>query len=287
MSRGFLYCELGSSIGTECPLGYFCPAGSAVPTPCPKGTYGASKNLTSQLECTLCDPGSFCDGLAMTLPRGQCNAGYICIEGADTAAPIEDSLNINGQPMGGPCPAGGYCDTGSYEAEPCPQGTYQNTTGSRTVDDCIACPIGYYCAGEAQPGVTGPCDAGFYCTGKAYTPQQFAAPAGYFTGVGYSAPEACDIGYYTPGPNYTECLSCPAGAYCPEQATDEYIGCPAGAYCEEGSYSYTLCPAGTYSNVTNLESLSQCIPCPEGQYCDTNGLTEPTGDCASASYSKL
>ena len=121
-------------------------------------------------------------------------------------------------------------------------------------------------------------------TGKATTAQQYAADPGYYTGIGYSQQSACDIGYYTPGANYSECLTCPQGAYCPSVATSNYTLCPAGAYCQEGSYTYTLCPASTYSNSTGMSSINDCNECPEGKYCDTNGLIEPVGDCAAGYY---
>lgn len=40
------------------------------------------------------------------------------------------------------------------------------------------------------------------------------------------------------------------------------------------------CPVGTFSNMTRLESADQCTSCTEGFYCETPGLTEPTGPCA-------
>lgn len=39
------------------------------------------------------------------------------------------------------------------------------------------------------------------------------------------------------------------------------------------------CPSGTYSNATQLTSASECWPCKEGYYCETQGLTQPTGPC--------
>ena len=40
-----------------------------------------------------------------------------------------------------------------------------------------------------------------------------------------------------------------------------------------------LCPAGTYSNATGLETVGQCETCTAGYYCEDPGLTEPTGPC--------
>ena len=73
---------------------------------------------------------------------------------------------------------------------------------------------------------------------------------------------------------------CQAKYYCPEGATRAtFLDCPMGAYCPAGSAMPTLCPNGTYSNVTNLEAKSECTICPGGYYCETEGLENPTGLC--------
>ena len=40
--------------------------GSDLGEPCRNGTYGQTDNLASADECTPCDPGSYCDGVALT-----------------------------------------------------------------------------------------------------------------------------------------------------------------------------------------------------------------------------
>ena len=40
--------------------------GSDLGEPCRNGTYGQTDNLASAEECTPCDPGSYCDGVALT-----------------------------------------------------------------------------------------------------------------------------------------------------------------------------------------------------------------------------
>lgn len=48
---------------------------------------------------------------------------------------------------------------------------------------------------------------------------------------------------------------------------------------------FVLIPVtGTYSNGTNLQNVSDCSPCPGGQYCETDGLTTPTGLCGEGYY---
>jgi hypothetical protein len=61
--------------------------------------------------------------------------------------------------------------------------------------------------------------------------------------------------------------------------------CPAGHYCPSGivSIADSRCPRGTYSNVTGLINIAQCLSCPPGMYCGEVGLTKPSGNC-SAGY---
>lgn len=47
--------------------------------------------------------------------------------------------------------------------------------------------------------------------------------------------------------------------------------CLAGYYCPEGSGQGVKCPAGTYSNGTGLENVTECVDCPPGFYCDVDG----------------
>ena len=39
------------------------------------------------------------------------------------------------------------------------------------------------------------------------------------------------------------------------------------------------CPKGYYRNETQGMSVDDCYPCPGGQYCEYQGLFEPTGEC--------
>lgn len=62
-----------------------------------------------------------------------------------------------------------YRKIGVSDSEPCPLGTYGNTTGLRKITDCSDCDPGYYCD---QRGLTTPadlCDPGYYCLDGSYT----------------------------------------------------------------------------------------------------------------------
>jgi hypothetical protein len=118
-------------------------------------------------------------------------------------------------PVGDECAAGGFCDTGSKFPKPCPAGKYNPDVRKIQASDCLACPAGKYCAGapavydrtdildDMEPYVpdpipTGDCYAGYYCTGGAYSPKQYTAQPGKYTGVGASAEISCSPGTYQP-----------------------------------------------------------------------------------------
>ena len=64
------------------------------------------------------------------------------------------------------------------------------------------------------------------------------------------------------------------------------LECPAGYYCSNGTTFATqhACPVGTFNNFTHRTSLSQCVPCRPGYYCESEGLTEPTGLCTGGYF---
>ena len=51
------------------------------------------------------------------------------------------------------------------------------------------------------------------------------------------------------------------------------VDCPAGAYCPENttaSHEFP-CPAGTFSNVTNIQTAAECEQCTGGYFCEVPG----------------
>ena len=107
---------------------------------------------------------------------------------------------------------------------------------------------------------------------------------------GSKEPVACTSGHYTNSTHQSVCHVCPEGYYClPVNVTDPpYTGynlCPQGFYCPNGTgLNWKKCPAGTYSNRTGLSRASQCIPCPEGKYCDGTESTTFSGSCDGGYY---
>ncbi len=58
----------------------------------------------------------------------------------------------------------------------------------------------------------------------------------------------------------------------------------AGYYCPNASSVPTPCPKGTYGNATGLVTRSACTPCDPGKFCDSLGLSLPTGLCIAGYY---
>ena len=253
--------------GGICPVGSFCPAMSSTPTPCHIGTFSDTPNSA------VCD---------------NCPAGFYC--------PVGTS-----DPTIYPCAFGHYCDEGSTIAteNQCPSGTYNNRTGSASIEDCLLCPNGSYCF---EPGInqpTGPCDGGYYCTEGSPTPNpsrfsEFGSPCpvGHFCPEGTSTPQSCPPGMYcdretlsVPSGNCREGYYCLQGAIQPDPI-DNITGniCPRGYYCPAGTSFPFECEPGTYSDIEGLGDISDCFLCTAGHYCEGFGLTEPTGVCDAGYY---
>lgn len=167
-----------------CPAGYFCEEGdnsnpNAVvnyPQPCPKGTYGAKIELTQESECTKCDPGFFCSEPGSASPTGLCDAGFVCVVGSDTPRPDGSDTS-----MGEPCPAGGYCEAGSFKPQLCQSGYYNPYTGKQTIFDCLECPPGQWCGGTMSSTTSGNCIDGYYCLKGSPVEDQYPAPPGTYS----------------------------------------------------------------------------------------------------------
>ena len=117
--------------------------------------------------------------------------------------------------------------------------------------------------------VGGKCPAGSYCAGssKTYT--------------------ACPAGKYTPNTGYHACDPCPAGYYCLNETSD-YLNnrCPMGHFCLNGTSDpfESPCPPGTFNSGELATSLSSCLPCTPGKYCEGSGNSAPTNSCSAGYY---
>lgn len=218
------------------------------------------------------------------------------------------------------CPAGFYCPNGTQtdRENPCPVGTYSNTTGLESLAECTDCPPGYYCDSENITAPTGQCFAGYYCVLKSSSPSPSLSvtggpcPQGSYCEVGWSSPTPCPKGTYGDReklPSLSDCTFCPPGEYCSSSNLNASTGsclagyyctngseeanpvgksygdeCPAGHYCPEKSYQPTACPAGTYNPNTRSTNETACLSCDPGKFCNSTGLSAVSGDCTQGFY---
>lgn len=161
--------------------------------------------------------------------------------------------------------------------------------------------VGYYCGSAGLSNVTGPCDAGYYCTLGATRsdPQNDATggtcPAGHYCPQGTGVPQGCPPGYFT---NAT--------------GNVDFSGCKL---CTEGKASIYTVEGVFYNwgyrnnqkmiiNVVIIILLRFCLlaslffwssneydsTCRNlfwylaGYYCETTGLSAPTGECSMGYY---
>nr|XP_002738967.1 PREDICTED: uncharacterized protein LOC100369241 [Saccoglossus kowalevskii] len=274
--------------------------------PCPGGTYNNFTGQVSDASCELCPPGLFCESSGLSYPSGLCDEGYYCKGGSDMYRPFDIGFaaplptptsyvypNDTCHPLydcvcpdfslsvGGLCPSGYYCPTGSDEPEPCIPGMYCQTAG-------LAFPTGY-------------CYAGYYCNHTSDTPDQHDCPPGHYCPVGTDIPFPCPSGTYTGSYlniDVIDCVNCTAGKYCEAIASPYDLLCPPGHYCPIGSWEPLLCPNGTFQPQSGQSECGECpagffcdptngtaaVPCPQGYYCPPGTAIGEAKPCPAGSY---
>jgi len=99
---------------------------------CPAGTYADASDMTAIRQCFNCAPGTYQNENGSSDCK-ECGSGSFQTEfGASTC---DD------------CAVGGYCDAvdvfnGGFK--PCPSGTFNDKTGSNSIDACELCPRGTF-----------------------------------------------------------------------------------------------------------------------------------------------
>ena len=251
-------------IGDICPKGHFCKSGVDKPEPCPAGQFN---NQTGQSVCTICP------------------SGYYCPEGTISY------LNQT-------CPPGFYCErnTTRMHESPCPAGTYNNLEAQKSVDDCLPCEKGRFCAGEGNVNPTGYCAPGWYCSGRTTEKKPSVnggrCEPGFYCPNGSSAPTPCDIGKFCSRAELDQPEgNCSKGFFCIRNSTtptpeDGTTGkkCPYGYYCIEGTISPVACNQGTFLDSLGGEEKGDCRECTPGKFCNASGLREPVDDCLPGFY---
>jgi hypothetical protein len=127
----------------NCPVGFYCPDTSVAPIPCDNGFYCATTKLTEPTG--LCAAGYYC--MLVTdpnLPTSRCMNGVKCSVGPSTPYG-EAPLTAGGLTAKRICPAGYYCQAGSFIPIACPIGTYSSSTGATSLATCQTCAPGQYC----------------------------------------------------------------------------------------------------------------------------------------------
>ncbi|XP_030007195.1 multiple epidermal growth factor-like domains protein 11 [Sphaeramia orbicularis] len=309
---GFYCQDQGMIVPLPCERGFYCPGGSVNQHACPAGTYGNMSGLIEKRQCSLCDPGMYCKGEGRTSPIGPCAAGFVCVGGASELSPSD---NLTGYP----CPPGFFCPVGTAVPKPCPKGTYSEQTGLVDESQCCSCSPGFYCSETGLSTVSGPCLPGFYCLegSQTATPVSSASggvcPAGHYCVEGSSVPSPCPSGSYqndTGGKSIEDCKPCPIGQFQAASGQNQCNLCPPGFHCQDlnsspsegGSSGLSSpvpcppgyicpsdstdsqplpCPKGTYSPNPGLTTTGECLVCPAGQFCGSEGLVEPSGPCDS------
>ena len=138
------YCVENSTSysGQTCPSGHYCPAGTKTPNefPCPKGYYRPTTGGAALTDCTLCEPGKYCEVEGLDAVTGNCRKGYYCTQGAWSRMPTgTDLIPGTSNSTGGRCPAGTFCGLGSAAPEPCTGGTVLSLSQSSHVFFWLIC----------------------------------------------------------------------------------------------------------------------------------------------------
>ena len=304
-------CSLGYFCGdnglTEpsgsCAAGYFCPEGQTVAQPemyvCPHGHHCPAGSA----EAVRCEPGEYQDEIGQSSCK-SCPAGFYCNNTENGVIYYQLS----------PCVAGYYCPIGTkYVTQfACPVGTYSDRIGLNASKYCTPCSSGLYCDREGLTQPVDLCHAGYFCSKGAKRPNPVQGndanicPVGHFCINGTTTPEPCPPGTFsnmTGLQDATECSDCIAGKYCGTSGLTEPTGkcspgfyclsgsisnesaiCPAGSFCGKGTHHPEGCPSGNYSVTSGLSVSSECTKCQAGQYCNSTGLTAPSGLCSAGYY---
>ena len=93
---------------------------------------------------------------------------------------------------------GSYCEEGAVAPVKCPPGTFRNTTGARSIHECLDCRPRYYCETYGLEEPTDKCEKGYYCPegskANVSTPFNYRCTVGHYCPEGSAAPLPCPPG---------------------------------------------------------------------------------------------
>lgn len=247
--------------------------------PCPEGFF---TKTTRREECNPCGSGSSTEGLTGAASCVDCPAGTYgdnctkCAVGKYRGPGDKDTTKCKD------CPNGYYQEQDKQAScPPCLPGRYNNKTG---MPNCSLCAIGQMSAsasaetcsdcfsGKTSDVGSSFCDA---CTAGQYLHDYIckSCPEGWSSMYGQRKCQACTPGKYAGGYNTTtrkeatSCVFCPAGKH-------GETGLTAAVRLNE-TKACRICPAGTFSAASGVESASGCNRCPPGTFSASTGNKHP------------
>jgi hypothetical protein len=297
----------GASSCTLCPLGNATALNGSISCPqCPVGRWSYTAGPSPLPGATRCEDCLFA-GYVMSVVGAYTDQGcHPCYAGG-TYARRGDSTCSQCLPgtssYSGPTDQcypnspGFYSGFGARQQSTCPDGTFNNVSGSA---DCTRCSPGTYSLGTTlYTGATvcTQCSPGQYQDGSSATTCKNCPVSTFSSTPGVSTCTTCPDGRYTSTEGNTVCGLCPAGSYCLSGSinpcpngqyslggTSNCTLCPAGSQCGQGSPSPQNCSVGYYSSVPGT-GIGGCQVCPVG----TSSLPGSTGctQCAAGTYKTL
>ena len=150
----------------------------------------------------------------------------------------------------------------------------------------VKCPVGFYC----PAGTTGnpiKCPAGLYSSAGASDESQCTPnwPLGYYVDSITGSLNRCSTGHYCANGAITKC---PVGTYNKKQgmsSVSSCLDCPKGAYCNNTT-TITPCAPGTYNGLARQSEYYKCLTCPAGTTCSKKGMASPS-PCPPGSWSSV
>ena len=142
------------------------------------------------------------------------------------------------------CPAGFFCPTALAVVVPQP---------------CVQTAPGHHCPDGGVAEVGAVCPAGFSCAGGWAQPA--SCPPGAVSASGAAACANCSQGTYNPNPNQAYCQACAAGKYFLISGDDSDVGVTETATC-------VLCAPGAYNPTPGAP---ECLACPSGTFAAGSG----------------